>query len=226
MVKATLSLMQAATNYPVSFDYYVMLSGTDYPIKSNTQIYKTLYGSKHEYVRHYQIPDYEVLECDNGGLDRIERFFMQDSILLNTKSGKSGVLNLASRVGNSVLWNLPVKRKFPLNLVPYWGWQHMILTHHCVAHILAYIRENPRYLSFFKFVHVADEIALQTIILNSTFRHRVVNTNLKYIDYRKSPHYVLTIHDLPLIEKSSALFARKIDPVASAKLLDVIDVMI
>lgn len=223
MVKATLSLMQMATDHPVHFGYYVMLSGTDYPIKSNATIYETLQEAKYEYVRHYRIPDFEELKYDNGGLARIEQFFYQDNRFLNTRPGQLPLLNFVSRTGNFLLKKIPIKRTFPEGLIPYGGWQHMILTQACVDHVLDYMNKYPNYLRFFRFAHVSDEIAIQTIILNSPFRERVVNDNLKYINYQKSPTYVLDLEDWPEIKKSTALFARKMNPVESAQLLEAID---
>ena len=223
MVKATLSVIRTAWQHPIPFDYYVMLSGTDYPIKSNTEIHHTLSTSTGEYVRHYKIPDFETLAYDRGGLDRISRYFLQDTYWLNTRPGKPPLLDHMSRAGNLLLRNIPVKRTFPQGMIPYGGWQHMILTHACVTHVLNYIEENPQYLRFFRFAHVPDEIAIQTLIMNSDFRHVVVNDNLKYIDYSADAYQLISDEHFTAVQASPALFARKFGLGASDHLLDRID---
>ena len=60
-------------------------------------------------------------------------------------------------------------------------------------------------------------------ILNSTFAQHVKNYNYRYIDW-KARHgnnpAILDESDYEILVNSDALFARKIDPKISAKLLD------
>lgn len=224
MVKATLLLMREANDYSENFKYFIMLSGVDYPIKSNTYIFDFLNNTDLEYVRYYKIPDYDELQHDNGGLDRIEKYFFQDFFLTNTRGSKSNSINFISRLLNFMLRNIPVKRKYPQGFITYGGWQHMILTHACVTYILEFLQHHKKFLKFHKYTHVPDEIMLQTIIMNSPFREKVVNDNLKYIDYSlKAENYVLTQCHIDSIKRSHALFARKFISHRSEKLIEIIE---
>ena len=153
----------------------------------------------------------------------LKSFSSRISYWTNTRAGKALIPDLVSRGANRVLRSIPVKRSFPAGLIPYGGWQHMILTNYCVEYTLNFIEDNPQYLRFFRFAHVPDEIALQTIIINSPFKKYVVNYSLKYINYDRAPHYILDLSDLSNIKNSYALFARKMNTIVSRELLDHID---
>ncbi|PIQ21587.1 MAG: hypothetical protein COW65_08230, partial [Cytophagales bacterium CG18_big_fil_WC_8_21_14_2_50_42_9] len=67
------------------------------------------------------------------------------------------------------------------------------------------------FLKKFDFTHCADEIWLQTVIMNSGLS--IKNDYLRYVDWRGggwSPK-VLTVDDVPEILHSNCLFARKFD---------------
>ena len=99
----------------------------------------------------------------------------------------------------------------------------MILTQQSIDYLLSFIRQRPDYLRFYRYAHVPDEIALQTIVLNSPWRERVVNDSLKFIDYRTPNYQLVSNEHFIKLQASHALFARKFDITASKALLDRID---
>ena len=223
MVKATLLLMQEAIAHPVAFKYYVMLSGVDYPIKSNHYIFDFFANAHQEFIRYYPIPD-EVQTCDNGGLDRIAYYYFQDSTLTNTRRNHDGSLrSWISRAFHYTLRQLPVKRTYPMGLTPYGGWRPMALTHACTEYVLNFVAQHPAFLRFHWFTHAPDEIVIQTIVLNSPFQHDIIDNSLQYIDYSLDPHYILSDRHYQDVRTSSALFARKLRSGHSDQLLSLID---
>jgi len=224
MVKATILLMQKAYDSSENYKYFVTLSGVDYPIKSNKFILGFLEKTNLEYVRYYKIPNHEELEYDNGGLDRIEKFYFQDCYFTNTQKDKTKIVSLISRSFNLLFRNFPIKRSYPSGFIPYGGWQHMVLTYSCVEYILDFLQAHTNFKNYHKYTHVPDEIMFQTIIMNSPFKERVVNDNLKYIDYGVvDDNYILTTRHFNALKQSNALFARKFMSDYSERLLELID---
>ena len=223
MVRATLLLMQEAVAHPVAFKYYVMLSGVDYPIKSNAYIHDFLSNAHQEFISHHVIPDTEGQPYDRGGLDRITYYYFQDSTLTNTRHNDNGSLrSWISRAFHYALRQIPIKRTYPMGLTPYGGRQYMMLTHGCTVYILNFVDQHPNFVRYHRFTHAPDEIILQTIVLNSPFRSNVVNDSFKYIDsYELS--YTLSLRDYDNLFTSSALFARKFRTNHSIELLSLID---
>ena len=81
-------------------------------------------------------------------------------------------------------------------------------------------------MDFFRRVLIPDELFFQTILLNSPLRDRIVNDNLRYMDWSR-PNVplpaVLGTGDLPQLQQSPALFARKFDVTVDSAILDMID---
>ena len=224
MVKATLLLMQEAVAHPIAFKYYVMLSGVDYPIKSNAYIRDFLSNAHEEFISHHVIPDTEGQPYDRGGLDRIAYYYFQDSTLTNTRHNDDGSLrSWISRAFHYALRQIPIKRTYPMGLTPYGGWRPMALTHGCTEYVLNFVAQHPAFLRFHWFTHAPDEIVIQTIVLNSCFQYNVVDDGLQYIDYSLAPHYILSEQHYQDICTSPALFARKLRSADSDRLLSLID---
>ena len=75
------------------------------------------------------------------------------------------------------------------------------------------ITRRPAVLRRFRNTRCADEIVLQTLLLNSRFRDRVENTPLCFVDWQTGPEYprTFTLDDFPRLLESGAYFARKFD---------------
>jgi hypothetical protein len=82
------------------------------------------------------------------------------------------------------------------------------------------------FLRAIRTTYLPEEIFFQTYFLNSDLRDRVVNDDLRYVDWGKrygSIPAFLDESDLQPILKSNALFVRKVSSGISEGLLDQID---
>jgi hypothetical protein len=95
-----------------------------------------------------------------------------------------------------------------------------------VRYLREFVAASPGVVRFFRHVDVPDELFFQTVLCSSPLRERIVNDNLRFIDWRDpasgSPA-VLTSADFPALQASPKLFARKFDATADAGILDLID---
>ena len=231
VVEAILMLMQEALMQDASrFDYFVLLSGSDYPIKSNSLIRKFFETSNKEFILFHRLEDWPSWK------PKIEYYYPIDLVpIFGHSKGieKSYWRRLFWGRFFKYRWLMP-KRNYMAGMIPYGGSGWWSLSWGCVAYVLRFVQENPRFVSFYRYTHSPDEMFFQSIILNSEWARRVENFNaymdgnsfsLRYIDWspeRETPS-ILDERDWHNIRKSSDLFARKFHPIRSAKLLDLID---
>jgi hypothetical protein len=175
-VEATLDLMQqAAASGP--FSYYTLLSGADYPIKSNEAIRNTLAASDTELIVYWKLDDRPSWRY------KIEHYYLTEHVPIRPLLRPE--LTRPWRLGRSVpffYWRLFFrfrnwfpKRTFPPGLIPYGGSQWWSLSRGCVRFILNYVEEHPEVVRFFRYVHCPDEMFFQTVILNSPWAGRTAN---------------------------------------------------
>jgi hypothetical protein len=208
-VAATLEGIEALRRGRAPFDYLVLLTGQDYPIKSAHQIATFFQQHRGEsFLEYFQLPH---AGWENGGMDRVRRWHVH---LLDRH------IQFPHR--DSKL----VRRSSPRGVTFFGGSSYWCLTRECVEYISEFVSSHPEFVRFFRYVDVPDEIFFQTIIMNSPLRRAVVNDNLRYIDWKDpdagSPS-VLTRADLPSLATSTKLFARKFDATVDSAVLDVID---
>ncbi|MGH3134037.1 MAG: beta-1,6-N-acetylglucosaminyltransferase [Gaiellaceae bacterium] len=202
-VRATLKGIDHLVRERVPFDYAVLLTGQDYPLRSPHAIAAVLGGaSGRSFMNHWALP-YPPWG-DRGGLDRI-----QDWHLITYRR-----LHLA----------VPLRRRLPLGLTPYGGGAYWCLSRPVVDHVHGFVHANPGYVRFFEHVLIPDELFFQTIVMNSPLRDSVENDNLRYLDWSREPGpAVLVRDDVPALVASHKLFARKFDERIDASPLDLLD---
>lgn len=209
-VQATLDGIRRAIELDLEFDYMVLLTGQDYPIKSNEYILEFFEKSNGKsYLEYFSLPA-ETWKQENGGMDRINylylyffgrthkvfpRFFLKYSKLLN-------------------------------GLKIYGGRSNWYLSRNCIEYIDKYMQQEDDFIKFCKYVHVPDEIFFHTILLNSNLKDHLVNDNFKYVVWPASaaahPN-ILRSQDFEHFIHTNKIFARKFDITQDAKILDMID---
>ena len=202
-VRATLKGIDHVVENGAPFDYAVLLTGQDYPLRSPAEIARVLgEANGRSFMRHVELPWGPW--GPRGGLDRIE-----DWHIITYRR-----LHLA----------LPLGRKLPGGLLPYGGSAYWCLSERLVHFVHGFLSENPDYVRFFEHVFVPDELFFQTIIMNSELRDTVENDDLRYLDWTREPApAVFTRADLPQLESAPALFARKFDETVDSEIMDALD---
>lgn len=209
-VKATINLLERAIWD--SNDYFVLLSGTDYPIKDNSYLFNKLNeGGEYIHILPMGTDPY-------APISRYKYYYFTDYFNRRDKE---------NRTTRFFLWLQKQIRKFGITKrIPftlYTGASWFILSRSCVVHILNEIKVNTKYIQFFKFGFCPDESFFQTIIGNSEF-YKNVKGYLTYADWSVNPGpAIISKKHLEILKnEKEKFFARKFND-NSAQLVELID---
>jgi hypothetical protein len=225
-VRATLKGLRQLVDSGGSFDYAILLTGQDYPLASPARIAATLQeGQGAVYMQHFPLPSDAWTD---RGLDRVEhRQFRIGARLFRFPGQPFGPTRL-NRVWLTLARRVGLMRQFPAGLVPYGGSSYWCMPAGCARYVLSFLQANPHVERFFRRTMIPDEMLFQTVVMNSPFRHRVAQEDLRFIDWSgdgNNPR-TLTSRDLHRLVSSGKLFARKFDPDVDAEVLDRLDEII
>lgn len=208
-VKATFECIKEIVNTGIKYDFINFLSGQDYPLKSADEM--MLFFSKNigkEFL------SYRDIKNDwKEGLIRMEKYFLSNYSF----KGKNTIENIVNYI-------MP-KRKMPYNLHPYGKSMFWMLSPETAMYVVNKVEQDKKLINFFSLCWASDEFVFQTILLNSSLKHKVVNNNYRYIDWSlggANPK-VLDETDFEKIKEADMLFTRKVNKDISGKLLDLID---
>lgn len=195
-------------------DYISLISGQDFPLRPHNELcahLQTNYGK--EFVDHQPVPD-NIYWNGYFGTTRYEKFWMVDEIGINNSK-----ILVNRQLAEGIF------RKFPYEMKPYGGSQWFTITSKCARYILDFLNNHPDYLPFFRFTLVPDEIFFVSIVANSDFKDRIINNNLRYIDWHSGPEHprLLTDTDYNLMKQSGSFFARKFENFHDSNILDILE---
>jgi len=228
-VEAEVLAMRAAIAANHHYDFFVLLSGSDYPLAPATEIRdyfaanerSIFLGSERLPSRTYNKPLQQITwksdRPQESGITRKRRRLLRKAKL------RRGNRNFANR--------------FP-DLVPYGGHNWWAMGRSAVEHILWVHDTRRRLRYYFRHVTAPDEVYYHTILENSAYKSRI-RLQVTYTDWTAGPPRpgVLTVErhgpllvdgeqpmnvENPYRVSSRYLFARKFD-LESEPLLDLID---
>lgn len=193
MVQAALNLVRAARAARPEPDWYVLLSGADYPIRSNEAIRAFLAESRSEHISCDVMPGRDGRKF----LSRLETFRFEGAL------GHPKLRRVILHQTNRLLQHYKRDYRAVLGgMTPYCGGQWWALSRDAMAYILDFIRQNPRVVNFYKHALIPDEMFFQTILGNSSFASRIAR-NLTYADWTQG----ITRHPAPLTAAHVERFA-------------------
>jgi Core-2/I-Branching enzyme len=187
----------------VEFDYAVLLTGQDYPLRSAASIAERLGASGGaSFMNWWPLP--HAPWGERGGLERFEDWHW---VTYDRK-------HIA----------LPLRRRLPHGLAPFGGGAYWCFARPLVDYVQRFVTTSRDYVRFFEHVLIPDELFFQTLIMNSPLRDSIVNDNLRYLDWSREPApAVLGVGDLDRMLGSDKLFARKFDETVDREVLDRLD---
>ena len=199
MVQAELNGMNYLLKLNLEWDFFINLSGQDYPLKSQKIIRE--YLTKNKGNNFLKIADQLVVRPET--MNRIENHFTE------TADGFS---------------EITYKRAYLKDVVPYIGGQWMILTRQC-CEFICNSGEAKKFEDYYKNTLIADESFFQTVLMNTSFDVVLINDDKRAIiwipdgDIKLRPK-TFTEDDVKFLLEGNNLFARKFDDNIDSNIID------
>jgi len=210
-VQQILNSFEEISEKGIFYSHILFISGLDYPVQPINEIVDFLKNNiDKSYIDFHQLGDDE---WSNLIKKRYEYwFFLPENDIRN----KHWVKRFLIRSG--------FKRRYPFPEV-FYGSCWFCLSMEVIIYLLNYTNNNGEIVSFFKHSGCSDELYIQSVLLNSPLKDKLVNKIYRFFDWSdrgKSPK-LLTADDFDIITHSGAWFARKIDMNSDTQLLDMLD---
>ncbi|MGV3706037.1 MAG: beta-1,6-N-acetylglucosaminyltransferase [Arcticibacter sp.] len=191
-------------------EYINFLSGQDYPLRSMSELQEFL-------SLHSGAAFMEYVTGGDPWLEESRRRIAQYHITDYTFPGQYKLEKLINY--------LMPKRQLPAGFELVGRSQWFTIDSESVRYILDVISTNKPIVNAFKHSWGADELFFQSILYNSSLKPKLVNDNLRYIDWSaaQSSPKVLTIGDAEALIRSGKFFARKFDSLVDEEIMDYID---
>lgn len=217
LVSATLECIKFSLNEKIDFDYAFLLSGQDFPLKTNREIHEFInQNNGKEFINVEKMP---TSFWRAGGMDRLE-YIHFNSFKKNDKTIKKFFLKITAKL----IKKMKIKRKLLLNINFYGGSQWWCLSRGFLNYAVEYINMNEKFTEFFKLSYIPDEIFFQTLIMNSPYKDFVSANTLIYIDWnREEKPAIFRVEDFELLISQDNLFARKFDERVDQEILDFVE---
>lgn len=199
MVQVELDGMKYLLDINVDWDYFINLSGQDYPLKSQKIIRQFL--TKNNGKSYLKVADQQLKRPET--MNRVENHFqeLEDSIS-----------------------NVTHKRAYMEDVVPYIGGQWMMLTRTC-CEFICNSSEVLKFEDYYFNTLIADESFFQTVLMNTSFDGVLVDDDKRAIiwipdgDIKLRPK-TFTNEDFDFLHLDGNLFARKFDDNVDNTIID------
>lgn len=196
-IRATIELLKTMYWEIGIPDYVHLLSGQDFPIKSREYIFDFFTRlSGYSFIEYEKLPR---VGWHLGGMDRIRYKWQVDDCGGYEKADK-------------IIKNQK-ESPIPDYIIPYGGSQWWSLHGSCIDFLLKQCEDGNKIYDFFKETFCSDEMFFQTLLVNSSYKDKLINTNMRDINWSipgSHPH-TWTKNDFELLKNSSCLFARKFE---------------
>ncbi|MCT2406788.1 beta-1,6-N-acetylglucosaminyltransferase [Chryseobacterium antibioticum] len=197
MIQAELDAMEFLLNVSQEWDYFVNLSGEDYPLKSQNVIRQFLTVNKgRNYLFYY---DQKFYRPDT--LQRIQNHFTELSYKISS---------------------LMYKREFMKDVTPYIGGKWVIFTRDTCA-FLANNKKVMNFEDYYLHTLLPAESFFQTVLMNTSFNDLIVNDDKRAVIEKPIFGKKQTTDDLILfLRTTNHLFIRKINEKTDQEVLNYI----
>lgn len=220
MIETQIAAMDLALRRHVDWTHFINLTAQDFPLKTRSDcIQKLGIDPTASYLSWFD-PLREPIW--KNARERLDRYYIEwpwlDRLLR--------VPGLGRRLRRILGWSntLPrvpfFRRRWPDFFHYYGGSNYVVLSRAAAAYVARDVSAR-RIRHWLRASAHADEIVFQTVLLNSSHRTRLINNDLREIDFpRNAPHPRTFTHaDLPRLRSSTKLFARKFDESVDSEVL-------
>jgi Core-2/I-Branching enzyme len=226
LVEATVKALRLMYQSPSAPDWVVLLSETDYPIKTSKQILDELGSSQYDaYIQHeritYKTYRYDTRKSILWQKNSYQRYCTK-SFYFHYLKKYCAQLNLEIRLEHPLLTKAFVP--FSNKLACFSGSQWFCANRKAAEYIIDFHSKTNAITLHYRKLKYADESYFQTILANASHL-RLQNDRRRYIDWSDGDSHPKTLltEDLPNLLASSAYFARKFDIDIDSDIIDELD---
>lgn len=203
LVDAQLRGIETLVTSGATWDYFINLSGQDFPLKNQTSIM--------EYLSKFDC--YEFIKIANQHQVRPETMHR--------------IKNYVQELNGELVISTVSDRPFLNGVTPYIGNQWMILSRD-FCEFITYSPEVNIFKDFYRNTLIADESFFQTVLMNTTFKSKIIFDDKREIDWVESSDIKLRPRDFltgdsDMLINSSNLFARKFDETIDSNILGILE---
>ena len=235
-VEATVQALRLLYSGVDAPEWFVFLSGSDYPIKTAAKILADLQaGSFDAYVEHKLVSNGDLFyppDPDNLQGWKHPTWLRQCHKRYCSLRVEVPGINRYLRFNTRTFW--PEHPMFTRGRLPftsefkcYAGEVWFSANHRCARRILDFYDNDRDVTDHYRKTLVPEESYLQTVLANAP-ELKLCQNYRRYVDWTGggSNPKVLTLDDLPQLVKTGAHFARKFDERVDAAILDELDQLI
>lgn len=199
-VIAIMKLFELVAHSGINYQYVHLLSGQDYPLKSNIEI-------EAFFKQHIGKQFIDCVLMEGEWLRRVNVYYPR--IMRGNELIISIIRAIYSRF---IMWSIIFRRNTKEYPCFYQGSCWFSVTGDAMLYILNFLQNNSKFLKFLDNTLCCDEFVFQTILANSKYKNEIVE-NMRYIDWseKKPSPKILKESDLPSLFESNKIFARKFD---------------
>lgn len=181
------------------YEYYHLLSGVDIPLKRQSEI--------HAFFENHKGKNFLEFDKKAGYPEsRLKEYHWFQELVGRNKGIAPVIFYEAEKVSISIQRKLGVNRLRNSEWDFFKGEHWFSITKELVDEL---IKNKPRIKKYFYHTICADEMYIQTVVMNSYLAETVVKDNLRFIDWNRGTPYVFRIDDLSELCDSPKMFARK-----------------
>ena len=202
IVDAELRGIEELLKISSEWEFFINLSGQDFPLKSQTHIQDFLSRNRgNDFIR---VANQSKVRPET--LNRIQNYFIE--------------------FGNGILHTY-MKRSYLRDVTPQIGNQWMILSRK-FCEFVSYSPEVERFKRFYRYTFIPDESFFQTVMMNTNYKGAIVNDDKRIIDWVPMGTIKLrprdfTSKDAEFLLASQGLFARKFNETVDAGILSILE---
>lgn len=210
-IDTELALLEQATKD--KHDYYHLLSGIDIPLVAFDEL-----DDFFEKNTGYQFIGFDKAACETKSfLDRIQYYYLLRQFA--KRPPHFSVLGYLDRVLVKLQKILKLNRVKNKDIEYFKGSNWFSITDECAKEIASNADSIRR---DYKYTYCADEVFLQTFVMNSRFKDSVIENNYRYIDWKRGTPYTFKTEDYELLKSSGCLWARKFSTAVDEKITDML----
>lgn len=218
-IDCTLRLLRKA--YDAGMDYFHLISGQDYPCRSNEEFDAFFKKNEGRSYMHYDSEEERNVWLNTKYASRVRPWYFSDMNHRNIKIVDFMVrgLNFISR---RFWWRPNIEGL-------YAGWNWFSWHRRVVSYVLEQLERNPSFFRRFRHTSCADELIFHTLLAPRLKELSIDrNNSLRYVNWvKKAPGrslpnapLILNEEEYDEIMESGAFFCRKVHPIVSVNLIN------